>query len=101
MIAKLTACAVSGTVIFARPLANEDLLEPSVRNEVVYALSRAPTNAPPAADLPFATNGLSRTAIAVGLVSSQRVDGRWLKGTNDVTTAVVRVLVEMKGEDDE
>lgn len=100
MIAKLSACAF-GVTIVAQPLANEDFLEPSVRNEVVHALARAPTNAPVATELPLATNGLTLTAIAVRLVSAQRADGRWQKGTNDVTSAVVRVLNGMTGGRDE
>ena len=78
--------------ITAQPLVNEDVLEPSVCNEVEHALSVAPTNVPVASCLPFATNGLNRTQIAIRLVSSQRTDGRWFVGTNDVTAAAVRLL---------
>ena len=80
--------------ITAQPLVNEDVLEPSVRNEVRHALSLAPTNAPVATILPVWTNGQNRTQVAIRLVSAQRADGRWLVGTNDVTTAVVEILKE-------
>ena len=83
---------VLALVLTAHPLANEEVLEPSVRNEVEHALSLAPTNAPAAFDLPFATNGMSRTQIAIRLVSLQRSDGRWRVGTNDVTSSSVELL---------
>ena len=94
---KILLTAVFGVAITAQPLVNEEILEPSVANEVWHALARSPTNAPPATaevqSRAFAwTNGLSRSAIAVRLVSEQRRDGRWLSGTNDVTAAVVRIL---------
>ena len=94
MILKTTALTFAA-VMTAQPLVNEDVLEPSVRNEVRHALSIAPTNSPPAVSLPVATNGLNRTQIAIGLVSSQRGDGRWLVGTNDVTSAAVELLKEL------
>ena len=81
-----------GVVLTAQPLVNEEVLEPSVCNEVEHALARAPTNAPPSRILPVDTNGMSRTAIAIALVSSQKSDGRWRVGTNDVTAAAVDVL---------
>ena len=82
-------------VITAQPLVNEDVLEPSVRNEVRHALSVAPTNAPAATALPIFTNGLNRTQIAIGLVSAQKGDGRWFVGTNDVTSAAIELLKEL------
>ena len=81
--------------IMAQPLVNEDVLEPSVRNEVRHALSLAPTNAPPAMIPPAWTNGQNRTQVAIRLVSAQRADGRWLVGTNDVTSAAVELLKEV------
>ena len=86
---------VFAAVITAQPLVNEDVLEPSVRNEVRHALSLAPTNAPASATLPIPTNGLNRTQIAIGLVSAQNADGRWLAGTNDVTSAATELLKEL------
>ena len=95
MVLKPIAFAFAA-VITAQPLVNEDVLEPSVRNEVRHALSVAPTNAPPAATaLPVSTNGLNRTQIAIGLVSAQKGDGRWLVGTNDVTSAAIELLKEL------
>ncbi len=98
---KYLILAISLTI---QPLADEDVLEPSVQNEVDHALAIAPvvTNPPPCVVLNllktaangdiFATNGLSRTAIAIRLVSSQKRDGRWFIGTNDVTFSVLEIL---------
>ena len=94
MILKTTALAFAA-VITAQPLVNEDVLEPSVRNEVRHALQVAPTNALPATMLPTPTNGLNRTQVAIGLVSAQKGDGRWFVGTNDVTSAAVELLKEL------
>ena len=94
MMLKTTALAFAA-VLTAQPLVNEDVLEPSVRNEVRHALQVAPTNAPATAALPIATNGLNRTQIAIGLVSAQKGDGRWLVGTNDVTSAAIELLKEL------
>ena len=86
---------VFAAVLTAQPLINEDVLEPSVRNEVQHALSIAPTNAPMATVLPIPTNGLNRTQIAIGLVSAQKGDGRWFVGTNDVTSVAIELLKEL------
>ena len=91
----LKALAITLAVsITAQPLVNEDVLEPSVRNEVRHALSLAPTNAPAVTVLPAWTNGQNRTQVAIRLVSAQRADGRWFVGTNDVTFAAVELLKE-------
>ena len=90
-----TIAPVLAAVITAQPLVNEDVLEPSVRNEVRHALEVAPTNAPAATTLPIPTNGLNRTQIAIGLVSAQKGDGRWFAGTNDVTSATIELLKEL------
>ena len=94
MLLKPIALAFAA-VLTAQPLVNEDVLEPSVRNEVWHALSIAPTNAPAATALPVPTNGLNRTQIAIGLISAQKGDGRWFVGTNDVTSAAVELLKEL------
>ena len=86
---------VIAAVITAQPLVNEDVLEPSVRNEVRHALSLAPTNAPTTTLLPVPTNGLNRTQLAIRLVSAQKADGRWFVGTNDVTSAATELLKEL------
>ena len=93
MILKTLALAFAASIT-AQPLVNAEILEPSVRNEVRHALSLAPTNAPAATVLPAWTNGQNRTQIAIRLVSAQRADGRWLVGTNDVTSAAVELLKE-------
>ena len=58
-----------------------------------FAFVASPTNAVPG-DI-FGTNGLSATEIAIKLVSSQRADGRWLSGTNDVTAAAIQILLSL------
>ena len=95
-------------------IVSDDVLEPSIRNEVDHALSRAAKGASSEGDVrareagcpavrletrsfavavpPAWTNGLSATAIAIKLVSAQRADGRWLAGTNDVTRSAVEIL---------
>ena len=96
---KLTVFSLVAVTIVAQPLVNEDVLEPSVMNEVEHALAVAPTNAPPvtvAWDL--GTNRLSRTALALRLVLSQRADGRWFDGTNDVTSVARRLLESLAEE---
>ena len=93
--------ASEGTrVLTAQPLASEDVLEPSIDNEVEHALSLVPTNAvpPSAAGAEFArlyaTNGMSATARAIALVSAQK-DGCWYwRGTN-VTPVAVELLRRM------
>lgn len=114
MLARLSILAAA---LVAQPLVNEDVLEPSVENEVVHALARAPQEAAmpqcaatskcaatPKGDATllsraeklylhsFATNGLSATDRAIRLVSSQQADGRWRVGTNDVTRVAVLLL---------
>lgn len=100
-----------------QPIVSENVLEPSIQNEVDHALSRAPkterheviltTNSVmsvksmtngigkviyhPTGDI-FGTNGLSLTDIAIKLVSSQKSDGSWKIGTNDVTSVAVDIL---------
>ena len=103
MVLKPIALAFAA-VITAQPLVNEDVLEPSVENEVAHALACA-TRLPPsavtniAANVAFAeyyaTNGLSANEKAIKLVSEQRSDGRWFVGTNEVTWAAMKVLYEI------
>ena len=92
---KIFPAAALAVAISANPLANEDVLEPSVLNEVEHAIARAPTNSPPCAPWRPVTNAVSATEMAIRLVSAQRSDGRWLQGTNDVTEAAVRILREL------
>lgn len=102
---RFAAPFIAVAALYAPPAVSPDVLEPSVRNEVDHAIDMAPTNlacaasravstngvALAAADI-FGTNGLSRTEIAIKLVSEQKSDGRWLYGTNDVTSAAVEIL---------
>ena len=93
-------CCLIIAAVFFQPLVSEDILEPSVLNEVEHAISRAPnisTNS--VSKLLFAvksdifkTNGLTKTEIAIKLVSSQKSDCRWFKGTNDVTFVALEIL---------
>lgn len=92
---------ILAVAVTAQPLPNEEVLEPSVRNEVDHALCVASTNAvpPTVAGLHFArlyeTNGMSATARAISLVSSQK-DGCWYwQGTN-VTPVAVGLLREFQ-----
>ena len=89
--------------ISIQPLVSEDVIEPSVQNEIDHAVSIAPewaleegavTNLPPAlaASDVFGTNGLSATQIAIRLVSAQQPGGKWLSGTNDVSALAVEIL---------
>lgn len=88
----LLALTIAATVV-VQPLVDSDVLEPSVQNEVSHALARAPAPQPSTLNLqPFPTNGMSRTDIAIRLVSEQKSDGRWFVGTNDVTAAAVDLL---------
>lgn len=95
-------------LLVAQPLANDDVLEPSVENEVAHALERAVAaktetrRAATSAETDFArlyaTNGLSATDKAIRLVSAQQADGRWLVGTNDVTRVAVAILRNLMGD---
>ena len=84
--------------VTVQPLADEDFLEESVLNEVDHAISRAGSKGegPVRANLPFATKDMSRSKIALKLVSAQKGDGRWLDGTNDYTAAAVRILKKIR-----
>ena len=101
---RLAFAAVAGAAFMTvQPIADEDVLEPSVENEVVHALGAAPTNAAPCAvgreeavKLLAGTNRLSATELAIKLVSSQRADGRWFAGTNDVTAAAIELLENLR-----
>ena len=95
---------IIAVVIYAQPLVDEDVREPSVRNEVDRALSLAPSNEVAKAHalsqgsrLSFEvfglTNGVSRTDAAIKVVSSQKSDGRWFSGTNDVSAAASAILI--------
>ncbi len=100
-------------------LVSDNVLEPSIQNEVDHAISlgekvladaeakvcavscaetNAPalsaTNRPREVDLGdvFSTNGMSATAVALKIVSMQGSDGRWTSGTNDVTSVALDIL---------
>jgi hypothetical protein len=99
MLVKLLPVALAAVLVVAQPLADDDVIEPSIENEVCHALCLAPTNLPPVAIAReeavlslLGTNSLSATEMAIRLVSSQRSDGRWFAGTNDVTAVAVELL---------
>lgn len=87
-----------------QPIAEDDFLEPSIQNEVDHALARAPSNTLARSDWPedfaiycatndfFKTNNLSKSAIAIRLVSIQHSDGKWYDGTNDVSNVAIEIL---------
>ncbi len=93
---------VAAAVITAQPLVDEDVLEPSVQNEVDHAISLASTNevvltcAAVAFVELYATNGMSTTSRAVSLVSTQK-GGQWFHDGADVTPVAVRMLVAASG----
>ena len=104
--ATLTAATVAAIEIGT--IASEDVLEPSIQNEVDHALSRSSvfdnpvtnatasassTNSMSFAHIPSSwTNGLSATEKAIKLISLQNAEGRWFDGTNDVTRSVREIL---------
>ena len=100
----LAALVLLVTLVAPTTLVDDDVLEPSVRNEVDHALDLVPTNMVKFVDYPadfkafcttndfFGTNGLTRTDIAIKLISNQKSGGRWNYGTNDVTAVAVEVL---------
>ena len=107
-IASITITAVTIAAIEIGTIASEDVLEPSIQNEVDHALSRSSAFDEPATNVTacvsstnvmrFAvipvswTNGLSATDKAIKLISLQDAEGRWLDGTNDVTRSVRLIL---------
>ena len=100
MLLKLSLPSIAAAAFMvAQPLVDDDILEPSVENEVAHALNVAPTNALPCAisreeavAALVGTNSLSATERAIRLISSQRADGRWLVGTNDATSVALDLL---------
>ena len=109
-IFSITVTAVTIAAIELGTIASEDVLEPSVQNEVDHALSSAfdeaattnafdgasSTNAVVFADIPVTwTNGLSVTEKAIRLISLQNAEGRWMDGTNDVTRSVRSILQKL------
>lgn len=94
-------------VIPLQPLVDEEVLEPSVQNEVDHALNVAPTNKfeKTEASIDFAklyqTNGMSATETAIALISAQKSDGRWFLGTNEVTGAALEILRRLSGYQEE
>lgn len=99
---KLTLIAIVATVITANVINGPDAeLEPSVLNEVEHAISRAKMPKKPQAatgDI-FGTNGLSRTAMAVKLVSSQTAEGSWLVNGTNFTAEAISILSYLGGVD--
>lgn len=74
--------------VAAGSFVSADVLEPSVENEVMHSLSKAPS---------FVPAGGTLATGAVELVSMQKSDGRFFDGTNDVTFAAVRTLRKIVG----
>lgn len=95
MLSKLIIFAL---VITAQPLVDDEVLEPSVQNEVDHALNVAPTNVVVVTQASidfnelYKTNAMSATERAISLVSSQKRDGRWLYDGKDVTPVAIHHL---------
>lgn len=95
MLAKLTVLSL---IITAQPLVDDEVLEPSVQNEVDHALNVAPTNAVVVTQASidfnelYKTNKMSATERAIALVSSQKRDGRWIYAGKDVTPVATHHL---------
>ena len=79
MLLKFSISVLAAAAFIAvQPLVDDDVLEPSVENEVVHALDAAPAN-PPQCAIPreeavsalVGTNRLTATERAIRLVSSQ------------------------------
>jgi len=93
-------CVAAAIGIEIPALVDEEVLEPSIQNEVDHALSIAPVDAPPCEATPemleallkSPTNNLDKTSLAIKLVSSQNSSGRWICGTNDLTRAAIQIL---------
>lgn len=110
-IVSITVTAVTIAAIEIGTIASEDVLEPSIQNEVDHALSRSSafdepatnvtacassTNSASFANIPSSwTNGMNATAKAIKLISLQNAEGRWLDGTNDVTRSVRAILLKL------
>ena len=98
----LCSLIIAAAVITAQPLVDEDVLEPSVQNEVDHAISLASTNnvtltcAAVAFAEMYATNGMSATSRAVSLVSAQK-GGKWFYDGADVTPIAVGLLIAASG----
>lgn len=113
----LVLAIVFGATFGLNPVANDDapVLEPSIRNEVDHAIASGERwlakNAPlhgrvcgvtgnclrdvsrGAKEIFDSTNGLSRTRIAIKLISSQRGEGWWVSPTNAAPTrAAIQIL---------
>ena len=94
---------IAAAFLTADAIVDDDVLEQSVQNEVDHALSKASGSLETApidetwrlyctTNDVFSTNGLSKTAIAIRLVSLQKNDGHWYVQTNDVTFVAVDIL---------
>ncbi len=89
---------LAASVFTATPIAPGEVIEETVVNEIEHALSRAPE-----VEVSAGVRGASHwkssnpTELALKLVRSQRSDGRWFEGTNDVTAAAVRALKRLVG----
>lgn len=102
----MTLGLVVAAVIYFQTLPDADVLEPSIRNEVMHALSRSAGKSSFTAIAEFEkqlklvapAKGLSATDVALKFVTSQKSDGRWfVSGTNDVTSAARYELKKTAG----
>jgi hypothetical protein len=114
---KLVLAMIFAAVFGLKPIAHEEaaMLEPSIQNEVDHAVSSGERWLKANASLPGdiyeaadngtnkisslakkifdSTNSLTRTRIAINLISSQRADGWWICPTNAAPTrAAIQIL---------
>lgn len=100
----ISALVLSVALTAPATLVDDDVLEPSIQNEVDHALYLVPTNRVALAEYPqdfrlfcqtndfFGTNGLTHSEMAIKLISCQKNGGIWTFGTNDVTAVAVEIL---------
>lgn len=105
-ISYLSLLLLAATVLHLGGVSDEEVLSESLGHEIDHALSCAyqsnfATNSVISSNLvnlvnaAFPTNNLTKTQIAVKLVSAQNSQGRWMLGTNDVTKIIVEILEEL------
>ena len=98
--------AILGTVLYLGGVSDEEVISESLGHEIDHAIARAyqsnfATNAVISSNLlssvrvAFPTNNLTKTQVAIKLVSAQNAQGRWVMGTNDITKIIVQILEEL------
>jgi len=90
--------------IMLHPLADDDVLEPSVVNELDHALRRSPGDAvyiprslvAQALEELGVSKGMSSSEAAIRIISSQNRHGRWIdKSGRDISSAAIAMLKDL------